>query len=123
MLLTSLIARTPGLAHAVLVSPEGVPVVTSSALPPARAEQLASIGVGLLGLADGASRCMWDGGGQGGARQVVVEMSEGVLLAAPMADQLQLILLATVECNREQLGYEIQGFAANVGPLLNSAHG
>ncbi|MGH3656322.1 MAG: roadblock/LC7 domain-containing protein [Micromonosporaceae bacterium] len=114
MLLASLVARTPGLAHAVLLSAQGVPVATSSGLPPARAEQLAAIGAGLLSLADGASRCT----SSGQTRQVVVEMTEGVLLTVPIAPQLHLSLLATSECSREQLGYELLRFAADVGPLL-----
>lgn len=114
MLLASLVARTPGLAHAVLLSAQGVPVATSSALPPVRAEQLAAIGAGLLSLADGSSRCT----SSGQTRQVIVEMTEGVLLTAPIAPELHLALLATSECSREQLGYELRRFAADVGPML-----
>lgn len=114
MLLASLVARTPGLAHAVLLSPEGVPVATSSALPAVRAQQLAAIGSGLLSLADGAARCL----STGVTRQIIVELNEGVLLATPIAPHMHLALLATGECNREQLGYELRRFAADVGPLL-----
>jgi hypothetical protein len=114
MLLASLVARTPGLAHAVLLSDEGVPVATSTALPATRAEQLAAVGAGLLSLADGIGRCM----STGTTRQVIVEMREGVLLAAPIAPQAHLALLATSECDRELLGYELRRFAADVGPLL-----
>ncbi|MGH3713648.1 MAG: roadblock/LC7 domain-containing protein [Micromonosporaceae bacterium] len=114
MLLASLVARTPGLAHAVLLSAQGVPVATSSALPAARAEQLAAIGAGLLSLADGTARCM----SAGAPRQVIVEMHEGVLLTAPVAPQLHLALLATSGCSREQLGYELRRFSADVGPML-----
>ncbi|MGH3739155.1 MAG: roadblock/LC7 domain-containing protein [Micromonosporaceae bacterium] len=116
MLLASLVARTPGLAHAVLLSAQGVPVATSSALPQVRAEQLAAIGAGLLSLADGTARCM----SAGLTRQVIVEMKEGVLLSAPIAPQLHLALLATSECSREQLGYELRRFAADVGPMLGN---
>lgn len=114
MLLASLVARTPGLAHAVLLSDEGVPVATSSALPAIRAQQLAAVGAGLLSLADGAGRYL----STGTTRQVVVEMREGVLLAAPIAPQMHLALLATSGCDREVLGYELRRFAADVGPLL-----
>jgi hypothetical protein len=117
MLLASLVARTPGLAHAVLLSAQGVPVATSSALPPVRAEQLAAIGAGLLSLADGTGRSL----SAGQTRQVIVEMTEGVLLTAPIAPEMHLALLATSECSREQLGYELRRFAADVGPLLGSS--
>ncbi|HEX6077508.1 MAG TPA: roadblock/LC7 domain-containing protein [Micromonosporaceae bacterium] len=114
MLLASLVAHTPGLAHAVLLSTEGLPVATSSALPAIRAQQLAAIGSGLLSLADGTGRCM----STGPTRQVIVEMNEGVLLATPIAPQMHLALLATSECDREQLGYELRRFAADIGPML-----
>ena len=97
-----------------LLSGEGVPVATSAGLPPSRAEQLAAIGAGLLSLADGAGRSI----DTGNTRQVIIEMAEGVLLAAPIAPHLHLALLATKECNREQLGYELYRFTVDMGPLL-----
>lgn len=116
MLLASLVARTPGLAHAVLLSAEGLPIATSSALPTERAQQLAAIGSGLLGLASGTGQSM----STGATHQVIVEMTEGVLLATPIAPQIHLALLATSECDREQLGYELRRFSADIGPLLRS---
>lgn len=118
LLLASLVARTPGMAHAVLFSPQGLPVATSTGLPATRAEQLATIGAGLLSIAVEAGRCM----STGAAHQVVVEMAGGVLLATPIAPELSLTLLATARCNREKLGYELGIFISQVGPLLGVTH-
>lgn len=117
MLLASLVARTPGLSHAVLVSVDGMPLAMSAGLPRERALQLASIGSGLLSMGDGAGQAM----DIGTANQAMVEMAEGLLLAAPVGPQICLSLLAVSQCSREQLGYEIGHFAAQVRPLLDEA--
>jgi uncharacterized protein len=117
MLLGSLVARTPGLSHAVLVSVDGLPLAVSAGLPKERADQLAGIGSGLLSMGEGAGRSM----DHGPTQQVIVEMAEGVLLAAPVGPQICLTLLAVSQCDREQLGYELGQFTMQVGPLLNEA--
>jgi predicted regulator of Ras-like GTPase activity (Roadblock/LC7/MglB family) len=117
MLLASLVARTPGLSHAVLVSVDGMPLAMSAGLPRERALQLASIGSGLLSIGDGAGLAM----GTGSANQIMVEMAEGLMLTAPVGPTICLSLLAVAECGREQLGYEIGHFAAQVRPLLDEA--
>ncbi|GIG65549.1 roadblock/LC7 domain-containing protein [Phytomonospora endophytica] len=119
MLLASLVARTPGLTHAVLVSAEGVPLAMSHGLPLERASQLSSIGAGLLSIGDGAGQVMTTGR----THQVMVEMAEGILLTAPVGPAISLTLLAVTECNRELLGYEIGQFTTQVGPLLDEALG
>jgi predicted regulator of Ras-like GTPase activity (Roadblock/LC7/MglB family) len=68
-----------------------------------RAQQLTAIGAGLLRLTDGVERHT----STGSPRQVIVEMTEGVLLAAPIAPQMHLALLASSGCDREQLDYEL----------------
>ncbi|QSB05740.1 roadblock/LC7 domain-containing protein [Natronoglycomyces albus] len=119
MLLASLVARTPGLSHAVLVSVDGLPLAVSTGLPEERAQQLAGIGSGLLSMGEGAGRAMQNGP----AQQVVVEMAEGVLMAAPVGQEICLTLLAVTQCDREQLGYEVGQFTMQVGPLLQEALG
>ncbi len=116
-LLGSLVDRTPGASHAVLASVDGLPIAISTGLPKMRAEQLAGIGAGLLSIAHGTGRCM----ATGSPTQVVVEMSEGVLLATPVAAEVSLTVLAAATCDREKLGYEIGVFTAQVGPLLETA--
>jgi len=113
--LVSLVDRVPGASHAVLASVEGVPIAVSNGLPKQRAEQLASVGAGLLSIADGAGRCM----DAGTPRQAVVEMAAGVLMATPVSAELSLTVLAVSDCDREQLGYECAEFTAHIGTLLD----
>ena len=49
-LLVGMLARTPGAVHAVLATVDGVSVAVSAGLPGERAEQLATIGAGLLSI-------------------------------------------------------------------------
>ena len=57
-LLAGMIARTPGAVHAVMATVDGVQIAVSAGLPPERADQLATIGAGLLSIADGAGIMM-----------------------------------------------------------------
>src|SRR4029450_6996037 len=78
-LLAGMLARTPGAVHATLATVDGVSVAVSAGLPRERAEQLATIGAGLLSIADGAGLMM----DTGAPRHVIVEMYGGLMLAPP----------------------------------------
>ena len=56
-LVDSLTQRTPDIAHAILVSADGMPMASSRDFPPDRADQLAAITSGLTSLTMGAARC------------------------------------------------------------------
>lgn len=113
-LLVSLVDRVPGATHAVLSSVEGVPVA-SSGLPEQRAEQLAAIGAGLLSIADGAGRALE----AGDTCQAVVEMAAGILMATPVSAGLSLTIVAMVDCDREELGYEVGQFMNQIEELAS----
>ncbi len=111
-LLAGMIARTPGAIHAVMATVDGVQVAVSAGLPTERADQLATIGAGLLSIADGAGIMM----NTGAPRHVVVEMYGGLLLAAPVAPRVVLSMLAAYDADRERLGFELAQFASQVTP-------
>jgi len=113
-LLAGMLARTPGAAHAVLATVDGVTVAVSAGLPIERAQQLATIGAGLLSIADGAGIMM----NTGAPRHVIVEMYGGLLLAAPVAPRVVLSLLASFDADRELLGFELAQFAGQMAPLV-----
>src|SRR4029078_1381945 len=92
-LLAGMLARTSGAVHATLATVDGGGVALSAGLPPERAEQLATIGAGLLSIADGAGIMMHTGT----PRHVIVEMYGGLLLAAPVGPRGVLRLLATTD--------------------------
>ena len=72
-LVGKLARRTPGVAHAMVVSADGLPVAVSDRLDRPKADQLAAISSGLASLTQGGARCM-DGGL---VRHTVVEMDRG----------------------------------------------
>ena len=113
-LLAAMLARTPGAVHAVLSTVDGVIVAVSAGLPAERADQLATIGAGLLSIADGAGLTM----ATGAPRHVMVEMYGGLLLSAPVGPRVGLTVLATSAAERELLGFEVAQFSGHVGPLV-----
>lgn len=113
-LLASMLARTPGAVHAVLATVDGVLVAVSAGLPIDRAEQLATMGAGLLSIADGAGKMM----STGSPRHVIVEMFDGLLLSAPVGPRVGLSVLATSDTERERLGFEVAQFAGHIAPLV-----
>ena len=111
-LLAGMLSRTPGAVHAVMATVDGVQVAVSAGLPQERAAQLATIGAGLLSIADGAGIMM----NTGSPRHVIVEMYGGLLLAAPVAPRVVLSLLAAYDTDRERLGFEVAQFTGLITP-------
>jgi predicted regulator of Ras-like GTPase activity (Roadblock/LC7/MglB family) len=106
--------NTPGVAHAMVVSADGLLVAVSERLDRARADQLAAIASGLASLTAGASRCFE--GGQ--AKQTVVEMDRGFLFVMSISDGSCLTVLATSSCNVGVVAYEMTVLVARVGDVL-----
>ncbi|MGH8965351.1 MAG: roadblock/LC7 domain-containing protein, partial [Actinomycetes bacterium] len=89
-LVDSFVERVPGVAHAVVVSADGLLLVASSGLPRDRADQLAAVTSGLVSLTQGAARCFE----AGGVVQTVVEMERGIVLTMVISDGSSLAVLA-----------------------------
>jgi uncharacterized protein len=105
---------TPGVAHAMVVSADGLPVAVSERLDRPRADQLAAITSGLASLAQGASRC-FDGGP---VTQTAVEMDRGFLFVMSISDGSCLAVLAAAACNVAVVAYEMTVLVARVGDVL-----
>jgi predicted regulator of Ras-like GTPase activity (Roadblock/LC7/MglB family) len=105
---------TPGVAHAMVVSADGLPVAVSERLHRARADQLAAIASGLASLTHGASRC-FEGGP---VKQTVVEMDRGFLFVMSISDGSCLSVLASSSCNVGVVAYEMTVLVARAGDVL-----
>jgi predicted regulator of Ras-like GTPase activity (Roadblock/LC7/MglB family) len=105
---------TPGVAHAMVVSADGLPVAVSERLDRPRADQLAAIASGLASLTQGASRC-FDGGL---VTQTVVEMDRGFLFVMSISDGSSLTVLASSSCNVAVVAYEMTVLVARAGDVL-----
>ncbi len=115
-LLDGFAESTTGVSHAIAVSADGLLIGASRYLPADRAEQMAAVVAGLIGLANGASRC-FDGGN---LRQTVVEMNNGLLFLMAIGDGSALAALATRGCDVGQVGYELTLLVDRVGGALES---
>ena len=105
---------TPGVAHAMVISADGLPVAISERLDRSRADQLAAIGSGLASLTIGASRC-FDGGL---VKQCVVEMEGGFMFIMSISDGSCLAVLAATSCNVGVVAYEMAVLVARAGDVL-----
>jgi predicted regulator of Ras-like GTPase activity (Roadblock/LC7/MglB family) len=113
-LVDDFVTRVPGVAHAVVISADGLLLTHSSRLPDERADQLAAVAAGLVSLAGGAARCF----DAGEVVQTVVEMAQGLVLTMAIRDGSCLVVLATVDCDRGLVGYEMTLMTARVGKAL-----
>jgi predicted regulator of Ras-like GTPase activity (Roadblock/LC7/MglB family) len=105
---------TPGVAHAMVISADGLPVAISERLDRARADQLAAIGSGLASLTIGAARCF----GGGLVKQCVVEMEGGFMFIMSISDGSCLAVLAALNCNVGVVAYEMAVLVARAGDVL-----
>lgn len=113
-LITNFTERVPGVAHAVVISVDGLMLTKSAALPLDRAEQLAAIAAGVASLTQSASRC-FEGGG---VLRTVVEMDYGIMLLMSIRDGSCLAVLAAPDSDVGQVAYEMTVVVDQVGQIL-----
>ena len=113
-LVDNLANRTPGVAHAMVVSADGLPVAVSERLDRPKADQLAAIASGLASLTQGGSRCI-DGGL---VKQTVVEMNRGLLLVMAISDGSCLTVLVGSSCDVGVVAYEMTMLVSRSGDVL-----
>src|SRR2546429_8785959 len=93
-LITNFVERVPDVAHAVVVSSDGLPLAFSAGFPQERADQLAAVTSGLTSLTQGASR-VFEGGV---VVETVVEMQLGVVVVKAVNNGSRLAVLAASPC-------------------------
>lgn len=116
-LVSDFATRVTDVAHAIVVTADGVPLALSQHIPEPYAEQLAAITSGLTSLMHGAARIM--NGGQ--ARQAMVEMVGGLMLIMAISDGSSLAVLASRECDTALVAYEMALLVEAVGEVLTPA--
>jgi uncharacterized protein len=113
-LITNFAGRVPSVAHAIVVSADGLPLAFSDRFPQDRADQLAAVTSGLTSLTQGAARVF-----EGGAvTQTVVEMQRGLLLVMAISDGSSLAVLASADCEMGLVAYEMALLVESVGQAL-----
>ena len=110
-LITNFVERVPSVAHAIVVSSDGLPLAYSNGFPADRVDQLAAVTSGLTSLTQGASR-VFEGGP---VTQTVVEMARGLLLVMAISDGSSLAVLASADCDMGLVAYEMALLVERVG--------
>lgn len=109
--------RVADVAHAAVVSADGVPLALSEDIPQMFAEQLAAITSGLASLMTGAARIFE----AGQPTQALVEMQGGLMLVKAISDGSSLAVLASPDCDTDLVSYEMSLLVEAVGEVLSPA--
>ncbi len=116
-LVTNFVDRVPDVAHAVIVSSDGLPLAVSSGFPQDRADQLAAVTSGLASLTQGASRVF-----EGGAvAQTAVEMEAGVLVVMAISSGASLAVLSAAAADLGLVAYEMALLVERAGKMITPA--
>jgi uncharacterized protein len=113
-LVTNFTENVPNVAHAVVVSVDGLLLTASNRLPDDRAKQLAAVTAGAVSLIQGASRCF----NGGDVRRTVIQLEHGIILLMSIKDGSCLAVLAAPDCEIGQVAYEMTVLVDQVGQLL-----
>ncbi|WP_442942003.1 roadblock/LC7 domain-containing protein [Nonomuraea sp. NBC_00507] len=116
-LVSSFVDEVPGVAHAVVVSADGLPMAFSRGFPKDRADQLAAIAAGLVSLTQGSAR-VFEGGS---VTQTLVEMDRGLLLVMSISDGSSLAVLAAPDCDMGLVAYQMTILVERAGQVLTPA--
>jgi len=116
-LVTDFTSRVADVAHAVVVSADGVLLARSEGIPPGSAEQLAAITSGLVSLTQGAARIFE----AGLLTQALVEMEGGLMFVMAISDGSSLAVLASLECDTDLVSYEMTLLVEAGGDVLTPA--
>lgn len=116
-LIANFVRQVPGVAHAVVVSSDGVQLAASAAMPKERGDQLAAVASGLSSLTQGAAH-LFDAGC---VAQTVVDMLHGFLFITAISDGSVLAVLASPVCDMKLVGYEMTLLVERAGDVLTPA--
>lgn len=109
--------RVAGVAHAVVVSADGVPLALSASIPSESTQQFAAITSGLASLMLGAARIFE----AGPPTQALVVMGNGLMLIKTISDGSSLCVLASPNCDTELVSYEMSRLVEAAGEVLSPA--
>ncbi|WP_405861665.1 roadblock/LC7 domain-containing protein [Streptomyces sp. NBC_00090] len=115
-LLESLLRRTPGTRHALVLSRDGLKLCRTSELSVDQADQLAAIAAGIQSLSHGAS--VEFGDGTGGVRSAMAEFYGGVLFIVEAGDGAHLALVADEDADAGLVGHNMSELVEQLGEHL-----
>jgi predicted regulator of Ras-like GTPase activity (Roadblock/LC7/MglB family) len=108
-------ADTPGVTHAVLLSSDGLQLVSSSSVGRDLGDQLAALTSGLLSMADRSADLL----DLGVSEYVTVRLPKGHLLFMRVGEAAGLAVAAVAGCDLRVVAYQMTQFVRGVGHLLS----
>jgi predicted regulator of Ras-like GTPase activity (Roadblock/LC7/MglB family) len=117
-LLDSLLKRTPGTRHALVLSKDGLKLSHSATLGVDQADQLAAIASGIQSLSHGAS--VEFGDGTGGVRQSMTEFHGGLLLIVEAGEGAHLAVVAVQDADPGVIGHNTSELVEQLGEYLTT---
>jgi predicted regulator of Ras-like GTPase activity (Roadblock/LC7/MglB family) len=117
-LLETLLARTPGARHALVLSRDGLKLCLSSGLSIDQGDQLAAIASGIQALAHGAS--IEFGDGTGGVRQSMTEFHGGVLFIVEAGEGAHLAVIGEEYADAGVIGHRMSELVEQIGGRLRA---
>jgi predicted regulator of Ras-like GTPase activity (Roadblock/LC7/MglB family) len=110
-LLDNLAATVMGIRHAIILSPDGLPLGKSPRLSKNDADHLSALAAGAQSLARGAGQKF----GYGEVSQTLIQMDDALLFITPAGRGTCLALLAGSDANAGQIAYEMAVLVKRVG--------
>ena len=116
LMITAFTEKVTDVAHAAVVSSDGLPLACSRGFPPDLADQLAAITSGLCSLVQGAARIFEEG-----VVQTVVVMDRSLLIVRAVTASTVLTVLAAADCDIGQVAYEMALIGEQASHILGPA--
>lgn len=116
-LINNFVDQVPKVAHAVVLSSDGLVLAFSDGLARDKADQLAAVACGLASLTVGAAR-IFEGGP---VTQTIVEMKRGFLFVMSISDGSVFAVMAAPECDMGLVGYQMTLVVERTGDVLTPA--
>lgn len=116
-LITDFVDRMRDVAHAVVVSADGLPLAFNARFPRDHADRLAAVTAGLASLTQGAARSFQ----AGQVIQTAVEMEAGLYVVMTIRNGSSIAVLAAAKCDLGLVAYEMSLLVERVGRELTPA--
>ena len=117
-LLDSLLERTPGTRHALVLSRDGLKLCRTNGLTLDQADQLAAIASGIQSLSYATS--VEFGDGTGGVRQSMTEFHGGLLFIVDAGDGAHLAVIAAEDADPGLVGHNMNELVEQLGEYLTA---
>jgi predicted regulator of Ras-like GTPase activity (Roadblock/LC7/MglB family) len=104
----------PGVAHAVVLSSDGLLLTASPSVDVDTAEKLAALASSLVSLAHG-SAALFD---LGGCEQAIIRLDRGYLFVTAITGGCALAVIASKGCDMKIVGYQMALFSDRIGHRL-----